>query len=159
MNDHSHNPPAFPRPHSEVKESDDWFIRHHAADGMSLWDLREGALPPLRGSNGPAPNGPRPTPSPAPPLARPSHPATSHAAAKAIGPCVRGLMQWAAQCVNESNGLTQRELGAKYCPDDPRRIGRRLAGAERAGLVKRGVERKCTISGRVAQTYWPRRAQ
>jgi len=90
-----------------------------------------------------------------PPLARPAHPLTSHLAASDIRPHVAKLHRWAAQCVRESPGLTQRELGAKYCPLDPRKIGRRLCEIERMGWIKRGGSRRCTVSKHPAETWWP----
>lgn len=89
------------------------------------------------------------------PLARRSHPATSHAAAREIVSVVAQLQRWAANCVRSAPGLTQRELGARFCPDDLRRIGRRLNECAELGLVRRGQVRKCSISGRSAETWWP----
>lgn len=92
------------------------------------------------------------------PLARPADPATSHEAADAIRPVLGRLHEWTVRCVTETPGRTQRELGARYCPDDPRRIGRRLAECERLGLLRRGAVRKCSVSGRNAETWWPNTA-
>lgn len=88
-------------------------------------------------------------------LARRTDPETSHQAAAAIAAAVPELCEWAAACVRESPGLTQRELGAKYCPDDLRKIGRRLGEAADRGLVRRGETRACSITGKKAQTWWP----
>lgn len=88
-------------------------------------------------------------------IARRSDPATSHAAAEEIALHVSRLEEWAAECVKATSGLTQRELGDRYCPDDLRKIGRRLSGAERKGLIRRGPARKCSITGRSAETWWP----
>jgi hypothetical protein len=88
-------------------------------------------------------------------LARASDPQTSQDAGAAILPRVAELQQWAAECVTASPGLTQRELGKRYCADDPRRIGRRLNECADLGLVCRGEARVCSISGRKAETWWP----
>lgn len=88
-------------------------------------------------------------------LARATDPATSHQAAAEIAPALGELQEWAAACVRESPGLTQRELGARYCPEDLRKIGRRLAECDTLGLVRRGEARACSITGRKAQTWWP----
>ena len=89
------------------------------------------------------------------PLARASDPATSHAAAREIAGHVGALQEWAARCVRLAPGLTQRELGARFCPEDLRKIGRRLAECARLGMLRRGPARKCTITGRMAETWWP----
>ena len=88
-------------------------------------------------------------------LARRTDPETSKEAAERIKPHLGELHRWAQSCVQEAPGLTQRELGAKFCATDPRRIGRRLNECELLGLVKRGVARKCSISGRMADTWYP----
>jgi hypothetical protein len=88
-------------------------------------------------------------------LARATDPETSHEAARTVAAAVGELQEWAAACVRQSPGLTQRELGALYCPTDPRKIGRRLAECERLGMVRRGVARVCSVSGRRAETWWP----
>jgi hypothetical protein len=88
-------------------------------------------------------------------LARASDPETSHEAAESIAGDVGELQRWAAACVAEAPGLTQRELGVRFCPDDLRRIGRRLNECAGLGLVRRGEKRPCSISGRSAETWWP----
>lgn len=88
-------------------------------------------------------------------LARRNDPLTSKIAGHEIVPSVADLHKWAAECVERSPGLTQRELGVKYCPDDLRRIGRRLNECEKLGLVRRGQTRACSISKRRADTWWP----
>lgn len=88
-------------------------------------------------------------------LARRDDPDTSKEAAHEIMPSIARLHEWAADCVKRSPGLTQRELGRKYCADDLRRIGRRLAECERIGLVRRGDSRPCSISNKKADTWWP----
>lgn len=88
------------------------------------------------------------------PLARTTDPVTSHESVP-DPETLAELHRWAAECVRLSPGRTQRELGAMYCPTDPRRIGRRLNEIEKMGTVKRGDKRLCRISGRPAQTWWP----
>lgn len=88
-------------------------------------------------------------------LVRRTDPETSKEAAEVVIPHLGELHRWAQACVQESPGLTQRELGAKYCPTDPRKIGRRLNECELLKLVKRGEPRKCSISGRTAETWYP----
>jgi len=87
--------------------------------------------------------------------ARSTDPITSALAAEQIDDVVAELQAWAAACVRQTPGRTQRELGVLYCPTDPRRIGRRLAEIEKLGLVRRGDVRPCTISGRSAETWFP----
>lgn len=89
-------------------------------------------------------------------LARRTDPETSKAAARQLTLFeLRDLRKWAADCVRKSPGLTQRELGDQYCPSDLRKIGRRLAECEKKGLVRRGPARKCSITGRSAETWYP----
>lgn len=88
-------------------------------------------------------------------LARASDPETSHEAAQAIVASVGELQRWAAECVAKSPGKTARELAAIYCPQDPKRIDRRLGECEKLGMVRRGEVRKCNRSGRSAATWWP----
>lgn len=89
------------------------------------------------------------------PLARKADPVTSHIAASDIIQSLAELHRWARKCVLEAPGLTQRELGAKYCPLDLRKIGRRLNEIEKAGWVRRGMKRHCSVSGKLAETWWP----
>ena len=85
-------------------------------------------------------------------LARKDGPETSRLAAEAIAGSVGELQRWAVRCVTESPGLTARELAQRYCPSDPRRIGRRLGEAAVAGLLRRGPARVCMVSGHKADT-------
>jgi hypothetical protein len=89
------------------------------------------------------------------PLFRATDPETSRLAAAEIADHLPELHAWALDCVRESPGLTQRELGAKYCPEDLRKIGRRLGELVRRGLLREGDARSCSITGRAAGTYWP----
>lgn len=88
-------------------------------------------------------------------FARRSDPETSKIAGHQALSTVAELNQWAAECVTRTPGLTQRELGDSHCPDDLRRIGRRLSECYRMGMVSLGRRRKCSITGKTAQTYWP----
>lgn len=88
-------------------------------------------------------------------LSRPTDPETSKEAGRDIVPSLAQLHRWTSDCVSLTPGLTQRELGSTYCPDDPRKIGRRLSECERLGLLHRGPARVCSISGRRAETWWP----
>jgi hypothetical protein len=96
-----------------------------------------------------------PLPLPLPPLARATDPPTSQLAAEEIVPNLAALHRWAAECVAQRPGRTQRELGAEFCPLDLRKIGRRLNELAKAGVLKRGPVRKCSISGRPAETWYP----
>lgn len=97
-------------------------------------------------------------PDHAPPLARSTDPATSHEAASRIVPHLQKLHRWTIECVTESPGQTQAELGRKYCPNDPRKIGRRLVEVERKGFIRRGESRRCSVSGHTAATWFPAEA-
>ena len=88
-------------------------------------------------------------------LHRRGDPDTSAEAARDIVENLAELHRWTVACVRSAPGLTQRELGAKFCPTDPRKIGRRLNECEKAGLVRRGPPRTCTVSGRQAETWFP----
>lgn len=92
---------------------------------------------------------------PARTLARSDDPTTSEEAAEEIQDHLPRLQKWALDCVKESPGKTQRELGALYCPEDLRRIGRRLNEAVEAGRIRTGDKRACSITGKRAMTYWP----
>lgn len=88
-------------------------------------------------------------------LARRTRPRTSKQAARGIVEHLSNLETWAIHCIEQSPGLTQREFGAQYCPDDSRRIGRRLSKLWERGRIRRGQARPCSISGRPAYTWWP----
>jgi hypothetical protein len=88
-------------------------------------------------------------------LARASHPASSHEAAEDILHHIPLLNAWTVACVRQTPGRTRRELGAIHSPTDPDRIGRRLDGCVKAGLLCRGPDKECSISGKVVQTWWP----
>ena len=92
-------------------------------------------------------------------LARIGHPATSHQAAADIAEHVGELTAWAAACVADHPGSTANELAKVFSQDDTRRIGKRLDGAVKAGLLRRGIVRRCRVSGRACTTWWPRETQ
>lgn len=86
-------------------------------------------------------------------LARATDPQTSKDAAEAIRGELAELHRWTVECVTKSPGLTQAELAEIYCATDPRRIGRRLSELVKLGLLRVGETRKCTRTGRAAQTW------
>lgn len=89
-------------------------------------------------------------------LARRGDPESSKRAAAAIVPKLSRLQLWAARCVAESPGLSGAELGRRYCPEDVRKINRRLCECERAGLIRRVANgRQCTVSGRTVDAWYP----
>lgn len=88
-------------------------------------------------------------------LARTTDPATSHDGAGSIVNLRAKMQRWAARCVRESPGKTVSELAQIYCPDDPRRINRRLTECDRAGTVVRGEPRRCGVTGRRAAVWYP----
>lgn len=88
------------------------------------------------------------------PLFRSTDPDTSRLAAESIAPKLPCLRDWTAECVRQTPHKTQRELGAIHCPEDLRKIGRRLNECVRLELVRLGVPRKCTVTGKMAQTYY-----
>ena len=92
-------------------------------------------------------------------LAKKNDPATAKAAGIRIERLTAAGLQpmhnWIIGCLHERPGCTQRELGQLFSPDDPRRIGRRLAELERMNRARRGWTRRCSISGVTAETWWP----
>ena len=88
-------------------------------------------------------------------MVRSTDPSTSKQSAKEFAGNVARIDAWAIECVTETPGKTQRELGEIHCPDDQRRVGRRMSYLAGLGLIRRGDARKCTISGRNSQTWWP----
>lgn len=87
-------------------------------------------------------------------LARNTDHETSKESAADIRVSLAELHVWATACVKESPGKTQAELGQIYCPTDPRKIGRRLSECVKLGMMKIGEVRRCTKTGRSAQTYF-----
>ena len=91
---------------------------------------------------------------PARALARRSDPATSHGGASAAV-CVLGeTQQRALTAVRAHPNRTAGELNVAVGLDpDSRRIGRRLNELERAGVVRRGPARTCTVTGHAAHVW------
>jgi hypothetical protein len=87
--------------------------------------------------------------------ARNTDPATSHEAAEhVIASGKRAAQQrMTAVAVESYPGLTSLELSRK-AKIDRYVLARRLSEVEKDGLIKRGVARTCTVSGRSAVTWW-----
>lgn len=88
-------------------------------------------------------------------LARASHPQTSADAAESIVGTLAAAIAFAVRCVRETPGRTRRELAAIHCPEDEGRVGKRLDGACKMGLLRRGEPRRCDVTGRMATTWYP----
>jgi hypothetical protein len=90
------------------------------------------------------------------PAARNTDPSTSHeAAAEVTASGLRAFQQ--AQTVSAIRaypGRTMQEL-AELTGLDRYMLGRRVSECETAGLVVRGVKRRCSITGRSAEPWWP----
>ena len=92
----------------------------------------------------------------APPAARRTDPDTSREAANEITEsgargrmvrlAVRLVAQYPGRTSNELDRLAERPDGA---------IRKRLNDGRRLGLLRVGVERECTVTGRRCQTWWP----
>ena len=90
------------------------------------------------------------------PLARSTDPETSHIAAEEIteeGQLV-GLRRRAYELVRDNPGRIARELSAIAGDHDARTINRRLGEIERMGLIYRGAEKRCEVTGRLCATWW-----
>lgn len=87
-------------------------------------------------------------------LSRTDGPKTSALAAGELQSELGSLQEWALDAVRSDPGKTQRELGAIHCPEDLRKIGRRLNELVEAGRLRVGDKRECSITHRTAQTYW-----
>ncbi len=59
------------------------------------------------------------------------------------------------KAVRENPGLTARELARAIDCGDVNIPARRLASLAERGLVKRGPERRCRVTGMTAQTWFP----
>lgn len=94
------------------------------------------------------------------PAARRNDPNASHEAAEHVTASgVRGAQQrMAAKAVELYPGLTSLELSNRtsLCRFV---LARRLPECITAGAVKRGQERRCTVSGRTACTWHPPQAE
>lgn len=89
--------------------------------------------------------------------ARASDPRASHEADDYMTASGKRAFQQrtAVAAVERHPGLTALEIAtrAKVCRY---MLGRRLPELEREQLVRRGAERRCTVSGRLACTWWPK---
>lgn len=90
-----------------------------------------------------------------PPLARNTDPATSHLAAQEVREQLAGLRLRTYEFVRNHKGKIARELTTLAGDKDARTINRRLNELEKAGLIYRGEERRCEITGRLCATWWP----
>lgn len=90
------------------------------------------------------------------PAARSTDPHSSHdAAAHVTLTGARAKQQaMAAKAVEQYPGLTSLEL-ARRSSMDRYVLARHLPECEDGGAVSRGQERRCSISGRLAITWWP----
>lgn len=90
------------------------------------------------------------------PAARNSDPVTSHLAAEHVTKTGTRAHQQAqcAAAVRQFPGHTSFEL-AMLTDLERYMLGRRLSECETAGTVKRGEPKKCTVTGRLALTWWP----
>jgi hypothetical protein len=88
--------------------------------------------------------------------ARASDPITSHEAAEHMTTSGKRAAQQAltAKAVEQYPGLTSMEL-SRRSRIDRYMLARRLSECEEAGHVRRGQERRCSVSGRTALTWWP----
>lgn len=90
------------------------------------------------------------------PASRASDPNSSHEAADHITTTgIRAAQQkLATTAVEGYPGLTSLELGRRtgICRFT---LARRLPECRTAGTVRQGQERRCSISGRTAVTWWP----
>ena len=89
--------------------------------------------------------------------ARNTDPSTSHAAAEHVTVSGKRAAQQAitAKAVEQYPGLTSLEL-SRRARVDRYMLARRLPEVEETGQVRRGQERRCSVSGRLALTWWPR---
>jgi hypothetical protein len=87
--------------------------------------------------------------------ARNSDPITSHLAAEENVVSGRNAAQQdlTAKAVERYPGLTSLEL-SKRSRIDRYTLARRLSECEKAGLVKRGPATRCSVSKRMAVTWW-----
>lgn len=89
------------------------------------------------------------------PLARRSHPVTSAMGAAHAASGLRLAQERALTFVARYPGRTGRELASLSGDVDTRTIGRRLPELVERGLLERGDSRKCSMTGRMATTWYP----
>jgi len=80
-------------------------------------------------------------------LSRRTDPATSKAAAVAVLPRIGDLQAKVLEVVRANPGRTRNELAA-VMGWHPSEVSKRLPELERVGLVRRGAERDCNVTGR-----------
>jgi hypothetical protein len=97
-----------------------------------------------------------------PPIARNSDPLQSKLAAAEHTESGSRERQMALilAAVRRSPGLTYRELHARMggAIEEPVQVEKRCSDLVEAGKIKRGERRRCTVSRRPAQTWWPNAA-
>lgn len=88
------------------------------------------------------------------PPVRNSDPPTSHAAAAELVDTLANRQAFALEWVGNRPGCTAAELErAANCRDGM--IRKRLKELERAGSVKPGEPKVCSVTARKCQTWWP----
>lgn len=89
------------------------------------------------------------------PVARSTDPVTSHIAAHEITASgVRAEQQaQTVAAVREHPGCTMSEL-ARRTGLDRYMLGRRISECETAGVVFRGLKRRCSVTGRMAEPWY-----
>jgi len=87
-------------------------------------------------------------------LARKTDPETSKQAAREIAPALGELHKQVVDALRGNGGVTATELSQRMGVGDPRRFNRRLPELVRSGVVVKGQERACRVTGRNAATYW-----
>jgi len=90
------------------------------------------------------------------PAARNSDPVTSHLAAEEITASGKRAHQQhqAVAAVRANPGCTSFELALK-CDLDRYMLARRLPEVVLAGLVRKGEPKHCSVTGRLALSWWP----
>ena len=90
------------------------------------------------------------------PIARKSDPASSHLAAAEVTASGKRQQQigLVIDLVRKFPGLTSMEL-AGMSGEDRYMIARRLPEALTAGAIRKGEQRACSVTGRLALTWWP----
>lgn len=92
--------------------------------------------------------------SPARPLARTEDPGTSRAAAAQVAPTLNDRQRFALDAIRRHPGRTVSEL-EEIVGCRSRVIGRRTAELEVKGLIRRGEDRRCRVTGYRADTWHP----
>ena len=87
-------------------------------------------------------------------LARRGDPWTSKKSAEEIIDSLSALRKRAFDLIKANPGKIARELSDIANDRDERKIGRRLNELEELGLIRRGEERKCAVTGRYCATWY-----